>query len=123
MGKTWLKIGAHVQLKNDVASDGKITSCHGKGNWTVAWDHNGTQSKHHSKGLKQWTFAAPASDSDDEDGDEDIDEDGEEDGETGAPVPQTAEVHEQRKKDFVKFAKSQEGRIVRVIYLFMLGTH
>jgi hypothetical protein len=63
------------------------------------------------------------SDSDDEDGDEDIDEDGEEDGETGAPVPQTGEVHEQRKKDFVKFAKSQEGRIVRVIYLFMLGTH
>jgi hypothetical protein len=122
MGRSCLKIGAYVQLKNYVASDGTIVSCHGKGNWAVAGDHNGTQSKHHSRGLKQWTFAARASDSEDGDGDEDDEEDGEEDGETGAPVPQSEEVHEQRRKDFVKFAKTQEGRVVRVImHLFMFG--
>ena len=63
MGKRWLKIGSRVQLKSDESSDGKIIASHGKGNWTVAWEHSEAQSRHHSRGLKEWTFAAPLSDS------------------------------------------------------------
>ena len=82
MGKTWLKIGSHVQLKSDVSSDGKIITSHGKGNWTVAWEHSGVQSKHHSKGLKQWTFSAPLSDSSESENEEGS---GDEDSDTGVP--------------------------------------
>ncbi len=46
MGKPWLKIGSRVHLKSDVSSDGKIITSHGKGNWTVAWEHSGVQSCH-----------------------------------------------------------------------------
>lgn len=98
MKRTWLKIGAYVQLKNDVASDGKIVSCHGKGNWTVAWDHNGTQSKHRSKELKQNSFAEPSSESQvDKDGRESV----EVDGETVAPFPYIKEIHKQCTKNIV----------------------
>jgi hypothetical protein len=117
MGKTWLKIGSHVQLKSDVSSDGKIITSHGKGNWTVAWEHSGVQSKHHSKGLKQWTFSAPLSDSSESENEEGS---GDEDSDTGVPAPLSVEVHEQRKKDFEKIAKSLEGKTVTVTLLRML---
>jgi hypothetical protein len=115
MGKTWLKIGARVQLKGDDSSDGKISSSHGKGFWTVNWEHSGKQSRHHSKGLKQWTFAAPLSDSSESENDDS----GEEDGETGAPVPQSVEVHEQRMKNFEKIRTSLVGKTVEVTILLI----
>ena len=83
------------------------------------WEHNGTTSKHHSKVLKQWAFAVPLSDSSDSDASE---SGGEEDGETGAPIPQSAEVHAQRKKDFDKIAKSLEGTTVTVSILVIITT-
>ena len=63
----------------------------------VAWEHSGVQSKHHSKGLKQLTDSSE-SEIEERSGDEDID--------TGVPAPPSVEVHEQRKKDFEKIAKS-----------------
>ncbi len=110
MGKTWLKIGARVQLKTDESSDGKIISSHGKGYWTVAWEQNAAQSRHHSKGLKQWAFVAPQSDSSDSDSDE---SGGEENDETG-PISEGAETYERKVKEFERTAKSLVGKSVTV---------
>ena len=111
MGKRWLKIGSRVQLKSDESSDGKIIASHGKGNWTVAWEHSEAQSRHHSRGLKEWTFAAPLSDSSDSD---DAEISGGDDSENEALDPQDAgaEKSEQKKNAFDKSAKSLEGKKV-----------
>lgn len=119
MGKTWLKIGSRVQLKSDVSSDGRITASHGKGNWTVAWEHSGAEGKHHSRGLKQWTFAAPLSDSSDSENEESS---GDEESETEGLDPKGAEIHEQKKNAFDKIAKSLEGNTVEVTSLIITSS-
>lgn len=114
MGKSWLKIGSRVQLKSDVSSDGKIIASHGHGNWTVGWEHSAAESRHHSRSLKEWTFAGPLSDSSDSDNDESS---GEEEHEAGAPGPGGVNEHEQRKQKFEKIANSLVGKTVTVTIL------
>ena len=73
--------------------------------------------KHHSRGLKEWAFATPLSDSSDSD---DAEISGWEDSENEALDPQDAgaEKYEQKKNAFDKIAKSLEGKTVEVTIIF-----
>ena len=50
-------VGARVQLKNDLTTDGKVQSVAGKAKWTVRWDEGplkGTVVAQSSKSLRLW---------------------------------------------------------------------
>ncbi len=116
MSKPRFNIGSRVQLKCDDASDGKIVAKLGKGNWTVEWVGKTDTSQHHSRGLKAWTFAEPASSSSSS-------EDSESDGEgndSDTEAPDSAKAYEDKKRKFDKIAKDLVDKTVVVRVFFVI---
>jgi hypothetical protein len=113
--KERIKLNMRVQLKNDVAADGTVTSKNpGKGQWKVTWAEGSLKGKttdQSSKSLRPWQLdlsSAVVGSSEEED---------EEDDEP-AEAPSTID-HAMNQKRFEAHAKTLVGKKVVVSFYLM----
>ena len=103
-------VGARVQLKNDLTTDGKVQSVAGKAKWAVRWDEGplkGTVVAQSSKSLRLWQVDLSAFDAGEAGGSDSSEEEGAEE-----PAPEVD--HPERKRKFEVYAKTLEGKTVKV---------
>ena len=121
--KERIKVGSRVQLKNDLTSDGVVSTKNaGRGHWAVTWSEGkfeGTITDQSSKSLRCWQLDLATiieSESSDEEDDDDVVE-----APDAAEAPAPAVDHAANKRKFIAHAKSLEGKIVKVKLFF--GAH
>jgi hypothetical protein len=103
-------VGARVKLKNDLTTDGMVESSAGKAKWTVRWDEGpvkGTVVAQSSKSLRLWRVDLSAFDAGEAGGSDSSEEEGAEE-----PAPEVD--HPERKRKFEVYAKTLEGKTVKV---------